>query len=154
MHRKGYVHNDIKPDNILLDSDQEEQIFPVISDFGVFFISNTANFIKGFEVKLIKGATLLYASPKIIRSLILKSQAFSPTLKSDVYSIGILSVEILGRKKPWQNFDKRKVLDGERPRIEGSNIPEIIKNLIVKCWDDDPNVRPTMEEVYISYCSV
>jgi hypothetical protein len=153
MHSKGYVHNDIKPDNILLDSDKEEKIFPVISDFGVVFILNSANVVKGYAVKMIKGATLIYASPEIIRSLMKKSQDFSPTLKSDVYSIGILSFEILGRKKPWENFDKNKVVAGQRPRIEGLNVPENTKKMIVKCWSNDPTARPTMEEVYIDYCN-
>lgn len=34
MHEKGVIHNDIKLDNILLDGDDVEPIFTVITDFG------------------------------------------------------------------------------------------------------------------------
>jgi serine/threonine protein kinase len=42
MHKKGFIHDDIKPENILLDSDDDETIFCVLSDFGNVKIMKSA----------------------------------------------------------------------------------------------------------------
>ncbi|KAF0523845.1 kinase-like protein [Gigaspora margarita] len=36
-------------------------------------------------------------------------------------------------------------MDGERPQIKG--VPEFYKNLMISCWDNDPNNRPTIDEI-------
>jgi hypothetical protein len=152
MHSKGYIHCDVKPDNILLNQDKEEELFPVITDFGLTYITTSAEAVKGMGRVAIPGGTIFYSAPETIRSLETKKQ-YCPSAKVDVYSLGILSLEVFCRKKPWgQSFDAVKVVAGERPKISldvsDSSLREKIMNFLRRCWCDSPNDRPTMEEVY------
>jgi serine/threonine protein kinase len=153
MHMKGFVHNDIKPDNVLLDSDEDEPLFPVICDFGIVQILDSADVVKGMVVKKIKGATLQYASPEIISFFLKKTTVYNPTFKSDVYSVGILAVMVFTRHNPWpDSFNPKKVLEGERPSLSGINSDKL-QDFILSCCHPSSGSRPTMEEVYHFFCN-
>lgn len=89
MHEKGVVHNDIKPDNILLDGDNEEPLFPIISDFGIARIMENADLIPGFYITELRACTAVYAAPELLVSLMLKLERISNP-KTDAYSVGIV----------------------------------------------------------------
>ena len=80
LHKKGIVHNDLKPDNILIS--RVDNTIKII-DFGLS--DNDAYFLyKGL------GCTPQYASPEL--------KANKQTdCRSDIYSLGLLMREILGK---------------------------------------------------------
>jgi serine/threonine protein kinase len=51
-------------DNILLDSDQEERLFPVIRDFGRVEVLNVSNVVRGFQIINTRVGTLQYSAPE------------------------------------------------------------------------------------------
>eukprot|EP01124_Arcella_intermedia_P021868 TRINITY_DN3132_c0_g1_i1.p1 TRINITY_DN3132_c0_g1~~TRINITY_DN3132_c0_g1_i1.p1 ORF type:complete len:378 (-),score=78.04 TRINITY_DN3132_c0_g1_i1:937-2070(-) len=69
------IHGDIKPKNILIMEDWSIKI----ADFGISILESE---------KTVESGTNLYMAPEVINNL-------SPTIKSDVYSYGILLCEIL-----------------------------------------------------------
>lgn len=81
LHKKGIVHNDLKPDNILIS--RVDNTLKII-DFGLS--DNDAYFLyKGL------GCTPQYASPEL--------KANKQTdCRSDIYSLGLLMREILGKR--------------------------------------------------------
>ena len=81
LHKKGVVHNDLKPDNILIS--RVDNTLKII-DFGLS--DNDAYFLyKGL------GCTPQYASPEL--------KANKQTdCRSDIYSLGLLMREILGKR--------------------------------------------------------
>src|SRR5207253_2836205 len=74
------------------------------------------------------------------------------TKESDVYSFGMIMWEFTTGKKPFHNrpHDHHLILDilkGKRPQIT-DDTPEFYAELMKKCWDHNPENRPTAWEIY------
>jgi len=72
--------------------------------------------------------------------------------KCDVYSFGIILWELLTREVPFKHHDsydtfkKAVCTTHERPPIPEQCEPSI-KNLIERCWDRNPEIRPSFSEI-------
>jgi len=72
------------------------------------------------------------------------------TEKSDIYSFGLLLWEIAVVEPLFNLMEPKKiaaqVLKGVRPIIPPS-CPSELSSLMTRCWDDDPHLRPTFQEI-------
>ena len=74
----------------------------------------------------------------------------------DVYSYAVSMYEAVFQSEPWSKMSHIAIADsvmgGERPVLHESTVvayrpfPEII-NIIVQAWDQNPNMRPSMESI-------
>jgi len=94
-HSKGYIHRDVKSENILFDEDNQ----PVLTDFGIAKASNSSTQMTQTG-KLI--GTPEYMSPEQCRGRHLDG-------RSDLYSLGIILYEMLTRKVPFTGEDSVSV---------------------------------------------
>ncbi|KAH8082009.1 hypothetical protein BXZ70DRAFT_631704 [Cristinia sonorae] len=93
IHKRGVVHNDIKPANILLSSEN----VPVLVDFGFaerYDISDSTAFHSNLSY-----GTPEYLSPERARGMP------HDTRKSDVWSLGITFFEILVGRTPFEHSE-------------------------------------------------
>ncbi len=90
-HQKGYIHRDVKSENILFNDDDQ----PVLTDFGIAKASNSSTQMTQTG-KLI--GTPEYMSPEQCRGKELDG-------RSDLYSLGIILYEMLTRKVPFTGKD-------------------------------------------------
>lgn len=90
-HEKGYIHRDVKSENILFDSDEE----PLLTDFGIAKASNSSTQMTQTG-KLI--GTPEYMSPEQCRGKPVDG-------RSDLYSLGVILYEMLTRQVPYSGED-------------------------------------------------
>ena len=143
LHRHNILHRDLKTENILLD----DYLFPKVSDFGLSTISSsesTQSMIFDHGSNFVCG-TPIYMSPEIIKE-------HKYTKAGDVYSFSLIVYEIMTMTAPFNELHsfieiiKKVVFDKERPKID-QNVPSSYRNLIEKCWQEDPNKRPSFDEI-------
>ncbi|KAJ8775215.1 hypothetical protein K2173_020219 [Erythroxylum novogranatense] len=148
------LHFDIKPHNILLD----ENFVPKISDFGIAKLCDTKNNV--VSLTCARG-TLGYMAPELCYRHI-----GGISFKADVYSFGMLLMEMAGRRKnlnavadhssqiyfpawAYEQFRKGKYIEfGEANATEEQN--RITKKIIVValwCIQLKPDNRPPMHKV-------
>ena len=89
MHRLEMIHQDLKPDNILLDEFNTLKII----DFGSTKIAGLAEIKSVVEHNEIVG-TANYSAPEYFKGE-------SGTNRSDIYSLGVIAYEILTGKLPY-----------------------------------------------------
>ncbi|CAB4011817.1 probable serine threonine- kinase gdt4 [Paramuricea clavata] len=123
MHKKGFLHNDLKSDNIVL-SEENNAIHPVIIDFGKCrSLSNPKRYsLTAKEQKKYKEYHR-HIAPEVVKGT--HSQSF----KSDIYSYGYLLSQM--SKLISKTFD------------------DVIADISIACVRTDPDQRPTLTEIVI-----
>ncbi len=132
-HRKGLVHRDIKPGNILITPDGHVKV----ADFG---IAKAMASVSLTEPGVVWGTTA-YLSPEQVRG-------DPATPASDVYAMGIVLYEMLAGHPPFQGEDRvaiaLKHLHEEPPPLpEGIVVPRGVLFLVRKALDKVPAERFT-----------
>ena len=73
------------------------------------------------------------------------------TKESDIYSFGMIMWEHTTGKKPFHDREHNHllisdILNGERPQIT-DDTPKFYSDLMKRCWDYNPENRPTAKEI-------
>jgi serine/threonine protein kinase len=144
-HRRGIVHRDVQPSNILLD---EEAGRSLLSDFGIARILATADTqIPRFITRtgeLLGDPT--YASPEQLKGM-------RVTDRCDIYSLGLLAFEMLTGRRPFDAESKRDIftahIQASPRRVSDfrSDVDEDLVRLIGHCLAKEPEHRPSAADV-------
>ena len=72
------------------------------------------------------------------------------SIKSDVFSYGVVLYELTSRMDPWKEMNAAKaayeVLSGRRMEIP-KDCPPILSNIMNLCWKQDPIERPNFYDI-------
>ncbi len=99
-HQAGIIHRDIKPDNVFLLEIEGQKDFVKLLDFSV------AKLMQSSSLKTMAGivfGTPQYMSPE-------QARAAPPDARSDLYSLGILTYQMIANKVPFDGEDAMTVL--------------------------------------------
>lgn len=119
MNEKGWVHRDVKPDNILVNSAGEVKLI----DFAIAQEIPKGFFQKLFWKKHKAQGTRSYMSPEQIRCLPLDGRA-------DIYSFGCTCFEVVTGRTPFTAPSAQELLQKqiiEKPASPSSLNPEVTK---------------------------
>ncbi|KAJ0716115.1 putative protein kinase RLK-Pelle-LRR-XIIIa family [Helianthus annuus] len=144
------IHRDIKSSNILLDGNFEARV----SDFGL------AKLLEDEEshITTIVAGTFGYLAPEYM-------QSGRATEKTDIYSFGVLVLEVISGKRPtdasyiekglnivgWLNYlitedRQREIIDVNCAGVESATLDAVL-SLAIQCVSSTPEERPTMHRV-------
>ena len=145
LHANNIIHRDLKPENILIDG----YLFPKISDFGYSKAIIDMKMIEYQSSLVCSSAPSIKGTPIYISPESLSKEIY--TKANDVYAFSILVYQILTLKMPYpfKNYYelfKKVVVDKNRPELT-KDISKPFQNLLEKCWDHNPNKRPSFQEI-------
>jgi serine/threonine protein kinase/formylglycine-generating enzyme required for sulfatase activity len=156
-HRSGIIHRDIKPDNIILLSHDEDNDHVKILDFGIAKLRDKALDTLSVENNLTNVGTVIgtpsYMSPE-------QCQGEEADARSDIYSLGVVMYEILTGVMPFIAKTPTGVAikhATEKPRPLRDLQPELpaeIEAVVLHALEKAPDARPqTMLELAREFAS-
>ena len=138
-HRKGIIHRDIKPQNIMLLSDGNIKVM----DFGIARLSRSEK--RTVTDKAI--GSVHYISPE-------QAQGDKTDARSDIYSVGVMMYEMLSGVLPFESDSPvgvaiKQISESPKAPTEiNKDIPEALEEIILRSMAKDPlNRYQTSEEM-------
>lgn len=131
-HRKGIIHRDIKPQNVIVKSDGSVKIL----DFGIALAKGS---IQVTDANNVMGS-VHYLAPEL-------AKGESASVQSDIYALGIVLFEMLTGDVPFKADSAVQValmqMRNEIPSVRSINsqIPQSVENIILKATAKDPKMR-------------
>lgn len=131
-HQKPIIHRDVSTPNVLLEALPGEMWRAKLSDFG------SANFLKSSKTPGV--GAIVYTAPEMFPRQDPTAPMPQPTVKCDVFSFGIVLVEVITRSMPSAENRHRLFQEVQRKW-------PAIHELTVQCTQAQPRDRPTMSSV-------
>ena len=136
--------------NILIDEGGNARL----ADFGLLTIVSDSTLAATTSLSESSG-TLRWMSPELLDPARFGAKNGRPTKESDCYALGMVILEVLTGKVPFQRCGSlvvmRKIYEGQNPdRPKGPEavwITDDLWRMVEKCWFRRPKQRPTVGDV-------
>lgn len=132
LHQRGIIHRDLKPDNVLVITDPDDNLQVKVVDFGLIRAPGS---LDTFSSPMV--GTLGYMAPELLRGK-------DPSVKSDIYALGVLAYEILvGRPMITAQdiMERMRQVLRDTPNLDIPEIPAPMRPIIQRAIARDPAVR-------------
>ena len=146
LHQNKIVHQDIKPANILIDTQSGRDTY-VLSDFGISSKTKTrlSHSVNMNSKDKTTSMTTEYAPPEKFSS---KREDRKPDRKGDIFSFGISLYELACGHLPFDDFSTGRELLHSDVEVDFSEIKdEKLRRIIKLCMQPDKDDRPTAEQL-------
>lgn len=143
MHIRTVVHSDLKPGNILMNTNDSIAV-PKIIDMDLS-LSTDAHFHESYDYKIVNGHTLLYAAPEQL-------DGDFPTTLSDIYSLSIILFEMLTGIHPSRTEKSLQNLINSKYAVSPRHIE--IASIYEKMGNKNPANRFQSVEAFINEINI
>ena len=139
LHQEGVLHRDLKAENILLDRNGRAKL----ADLG---LAQVDALLQEAEAKVVEKGLLdgRFIAPENV------TQGTPTSKATDVYALGLVLWQLVTGREPIRLCQFLHQWKHDNP-IEREKIPDDcpkgIKQVILECWEHDPDDRPTAQEV-------
>ncbi len=142
LHRRGMVHRDISPDNLMLSRDEDGQPVVKLIDLGIVKVLDAEASMTSTGMFLGK---VRYASPEQFRS----TEGGRIDQRSDLYSVGIVLYELLTGTFPITGDTSSAIMAGHlyHPPVgfevsdPQGRVPEAVRRTVLRLLEKDPALR-------------
>lgn len=140
LKRHGVIHGDLSGNNVLLSTNSMSPLGmrAKVCDFGRSRLTREKMMTNTL-------GTVSYMPPEMVLSGELNS-------KTDIYSLGILMIEMLTKELVWDGQQPVQILfamsSGLRVEVPQQGIPSDMRDFLVSCLRDVPGDRPTPEMAF------
>ncbi|XP_077230484.1 putative serine/threonine-protein kinase SIS8 isoform X2 [Tasmannia lanceolata] len=129
------VHRDLKSPNLLVDKNWVVKV----CDFGLSRMKHNT-----FLSSRSTAGTAEWMAPEVLRN--------EPSNeKCDVYSFGVILWELSTLQQPWGGMNPMQVVGAVGFQHRRLDVPDdmdpVIADIIQKCWQTDPKMRPSFSEI-------
>lgn len=131
-HREGFLHRDVKPQNILMSRFGE----PALGDFGTARLTAALDATSHTEA-----LTPVHAAPEIL-------QGHVPDARADLYSLGSTLFQLLEGRPAFEREAEPgiaplllRVLTEPVPRMTNPNVPDAVQAVIARSMAREPGDR-------------
>lgn len=131
-HKRGIIHRDIKPQNVIVKSDGSLKIL----DFGIATAKGSAQLTQANNVM----GSVHYLAPELA-----KGEPASP--QSDIYALGIVFYEMLTGNVPFKADQAIQIalqhMREPMPSVRKANpnVPQSVENIIIRATAKNPKLR-------------
>ena len=131
-HKRGIIHRDIKPQNVIVKSDGSLKIL----DFGIATAKGSAQLTQANNVM----GSVHYLAPELA-----KGEPASP--QSDIYALGIVFYEMLTGDVPFKADQAVQIallhMREAMPSVRKANpnVPQSVENIIIRATAKNPKLR-------------
>jgi tetratricopeptide (TPR) repeat protein len=133
-HQQGVIHRDVKPQNLLLGTDEQLHI----TDFGLARLLDEPGVTVSGEML----GTPAYMSPEQVGAHQSKIDQ-----RTDVYSLGVTFYELLTRRRPFEGITRDQIIarictdEPRPPRKLDPHIPVDLETICLRAMEKDPRRR-------------
>ncbi|SNT54840.1 Serine/threonine protein kinase [Asanoa hainanensis] len=138
-HARDVVHRDVKPGNVMLPAGGAKVV-----DFGLAAVAGAYDAAAG---ELVLG-TPAYLAPE-------RLDGRPVVAATDVYALALLLYRLLAGRLPWTAETSTQMLEAHvylepdpLPKLPG--VPPVVRELLLRCLDKEPDARPVSREVTVT----
>ena len=140
-HRRGIVHRDVKPQNVIIDRDGQAKV----ADFGIARAGDTSEMTQAGAIV----GTMQYLSPE-------QAEGHPVDRRADLYSVGIVLYELLTGRVPFEGEAPISIAlkqINELPVPPGQlrpGLPPALEAVVLRALEKDPARRFQSAEEFIA----
>jgi hypothetical protein len=133
IHRRGVVHRDVKPANVLFDGSGRARL----ADFGIALVAGTPSVTRTGHVV----GSAPYLAPEQLEGI-------PVTVAADVFALGLVLLECLSGRRAYQGNQAEVMLSRlHRAPAVPADLPAWLGDVLLAMTQRDPSRRPPAEAV-------